>query len=98
MIMSATRPADAEQARLDALARYAGLDTPPEPAFDDIARLAALVCRTPMAQVNFVDAARQWSKAAVGGPRAVMPRERGLCAQALSRRDPLVIDGAVGED
>ncbi|MFN2564203.1 MAG: ATP-binding protein [Gemmatimonadaceae bacterium] len=97
MIMSATRPLDAEQARLDALERYAVLDTPPEQAFDDLARLAALVCGTPMAQINFVDRARQWSKAAVGGPRGVMPRERGLCAHALERPHPLVVDDAVGD-
>ena len=98
MIMAALDPHDPEQARLDALERYAVLDTPPEQAFDDIARLAALVCGTPMAQINFVDGARQWSKAAVGGPRGVMPRERGLCSHAIARHDPLVIDGAVGED
>jgi PAS domain S-box-containing protein len=98
MITSATRPFDAEQARLDALERYAVLDTPPEQPFDDLARLAALACGTPMAQINFVDGARQWSKAAVGGPRGVMPRERGLCAHALSRPDPLVIDAAVGDE
>jgi PAS domain S-box-containing protein len=98
MIMSALDPHDAEQARLDALERYAVLDTPPEQAFDDIARLAALVCDAPMAQINFVDGARQWSKAAVGGPRGVMPRERGLCGHAIARHDPLVIDGAVGDD
>jgi PAS domain S-box-containing protein len=97
MIMSALDPRDAEQARLDALERYAVLDTPPEQAFDDIARLAALVCDTPMAQINFVDSARQWSKAAVGGPRGVMPRERGLCNHAIARHDPLVIDDAVGD-
>jgi PAS domain S-box-containing protein len=98
MIMSALDPLDAEEARLDALERYAILDTPPDQAFDDLARLAALVCDTPMAQINFVDSARQWSKAAVGGPRGVMPRERGLCAHAITRRDPLVIDEAVGDD
>jgi PAS domain S-box-containing protein len=98
VIMRAMQPRDAEQARLDALERYAILDTPPEQAFDDLARLAALVCKTPMAQINFVDGARQWSKAAVGGPRGVMPRERGLCAHAIARHDPLVIDDAVGDD
>lgn len=97
MIMSALEPRDAEQARLDALERYAVLDTPPEQAFDDLARLAALVCGTSMAQINFVDGTRQWSKAAVGGPRGVMPRERGLCAHAIARHDPLVIDDAVGD-
>jgi PAS domain S-box-containing protein len=98
MILSATRPPDAEQARLDALERYAVLDTPPEQPFDELARLATLVCETPMAQINFVDGARQWSKAAVGGPRGVMPRERGLCAHAIASHEPLVIDAAVGED
>lgn len=98
MIMSALDPQDAEQARLDALERYAVLDTPPEQAFDDIARLAALICEAPMAQINFVDGARQWSKAAIGGPRGVMPRERGLCSHAIARHDPLVIDAAVGDD
>jgi PAS domain S-box-containing protein len=98
MILSATGLLDGEQARLDALERYAVLDTPPEQPFDDLARLAALVCETPMAQINFVDSVRQWSKAAVGGPRAVMPRERGLCARAIARHDPLVLDDAVGDD
>jgi PAS domain S-box-containing protein len=98
MILSTTRPPDAEQARLDALERYAVLDTSPEQPFDELARLAALVCETPMAQINFVDGARQWSKAAVGGPRGVMPRERGLCAHAIASHKPLVIDGAVGEE
>jgi PAS domain S-box-containing protein len=98
MILSAMGLLDPEQARLDALERYAVLDTPPEQPFDDLARLAAVVCQTPMAQINFVDGARQWSKAAVGGPRGVMPRERGLCARAIARHDPLVIDDAVGDD
>src|SRR5919202_2463581 len=98
MIMAATRPPEAERARLEALGHYGVLDTPPEQAFDDLARLAALVCEAPMAQINFVAAARQWSKAAVGGPRAVMPRGGGLCAHAIERAEPLVVDGAVGDD
>ena len=97
MTASAAPPIDDEEARLGALARYAVLDTPPEQAFDDLARLAALVCATPMAQINFVDRSRQWSKAAVGGPRGVMPRERGLCARAIARGEPLVVDTAVGD-
>ena len=98
MIMSANTGGGAERARLEALERYDVLDTPPEQPFDNLARLAALVCGTPMAQINFVDASRQWSKAAVGGPRAVMPRDRGLCTHALARAEPLVMDAAVGDD
>ena len=43
---------DEERARLIALARYDILDTEPEQAFDDLARLAALVCDAPMAQIR----------------------------------------------
>ncbi|TXN15940.1 hypothetical protein FV219_01315 [Methylobacterium sp. WL122] len=44
-----------DRARSEALAGYAILDTPPEPAFDDIALLASQVCGTPMALVSLVD-------------------------------------------
>ena len=37
------------------LARYDVLDTPREAEFDDIARLAAAICGTPIGVVNFVD-------------------------------------------
>lgn len=39
---------------LDALRSYEILDTEPESAFDDIAELAAHICDTPIAVVNFV--------------------------------------------
>jgi hypothetical protein len=54
-----------EAGRLQALRRYQVLDTPPEPNFDAMARLAAYVCGTPMALISLVDADRQWSKARV---------------------------------
>ncbi|WP_246149398.1 histidine kinase dimerization/phosphoacceptor domain -containing protein [Skermanella pratensis] len=52
--------------RLEALRRYGILDTPREEEFDDVTRLAAYVCRTPVALVSFVDANRQWFKSEVG--------------------------------
>ena len=36
-----------EPARLEALRRYDVLDTLPEPAFDDLTHLAALICQAP---------------------------------------------------
>ena len=57
----------AEAARLATLARYDILDTEPEQAFDDIARIAAIVCDARYAQINFIDADRQWSKGCHGG-------------------------------
>jgi len=91
------RARDEERARLIALARYDILDTEPEQAFDDLARLAALVCDAPMAQINFVDDARTWSKASVGVPRISVPRTSSLCAVAIKRREPLVIEDVAAD-
>ncbi|MFL5845194.1 MAG: diguanylate cyclase domain-containing protein [Solirubrobacteraceae bacterium] len=52
--------------RLAVLADLAILDTPAEPAYDDIARLAAVCCHSDIAAVNFVDDHRHWTKAIVG--------------------------------
>lgn len=52
--------------RLAALDRYRILDTPPEPAFDAIAALAAQICATPVAAISLVAAGRQWFKAEIG--------------------------------
>ncbi|MDD2610041.1 MAG: EAL domain-containing protein [Giesbergeria sp.] len=48
------------------LQAYAILDTPEEEAFNQLAQLAAHICGTPMAAVNFIDEQRQWFKARVG--------------------------------
>ena len=89
---------DEERARLVALARYDILDTEPEQAFDDLARLAALVCDAPVAQINFVDDTRTWSKASVGAPRIAVPRAASLCAIAIKRQEPLVIENIAADE
>lgn len=75
--------ADREVARLAALRRYRIVDTPPEQSFDDLARLAAQVCETPIAFVSLVQGDRQWFKAAVGLPVRETPREFSFCAHAI---------------
>src|SRR5690242_16347626 len=89
---------DAERARLIALARYDILDTEPEQVFDDLARLAALVCEAPIAQINFVDDTRTWSKASVGAPRLTIPRTSSLCALAIKRKEALVVEDVAADE
>jgi hypothetical protein len=48
-----TLPAN-EADRLAALCAHDVLDTAPEPAFDDLARLASHVCGTPIALISLV--------------------------------------------
>ncbi len=59
-------PANTNAQRQQALQAYAILDTPEEEAFNQLAQLAAHICGTPMAAVNFIDEQRQWFKARVG--------------------------------
>jgi PAS domain S-box-containing protein len=77
--------------RLAALRAYAILDTPPEREFDEIAEMAAQACGTPMAHINFVDADRQWIKAAVGHATRTMPLEFGFCTEAMREDGALVL-------
>ncbi len=55
-----------EAERLNALRQYQILDTPPEPAFDRIAEMAANFFQVPMAGVSLVDEDRVWFKSRVG--------------------------------
>ncbi len=80
-----------EAARLQDLHRYRILDTPPEEDFDDLARLAAQLCGTPVALINFIDSDRQWFKARIGFDVQEVPRSLGFCPLALQKRDVVVI-------
>ncbi|MFC6789105.1 PAS domain-containing protein [Methylobacterium komagatae] len=80
-----------EPRRLAALRAYGILDTPPEPEFDDIAQMAAQACDAPMAHINFIDADRQWIKAAVGHTAREMPLGFGFCTQTLAEDGILVL-------
>ena len=76
-------PSWSEPERLEALARYEILDTPREPQFDDVARLAADVFDAPIAVVNLVAQGRQWFKAEVGIGLDELPLDVSICAHAI---------------
>jgi PAS domain S-box-containing protein len=82
---------DNEVSRLEALRQLDILDTAPEEAFDDLVRLAANVCATPIALVSLVDRDRQWVKAKLGLDLSQAPRDLSICAHAILERDVCVI-------
>jgi PAS domain S-box-containing protein len=83
-----------EADRLAALQRYQILDTPPEPAFDRIVRLAALLLDVPIAVISLVDSDRQWFKARYGLDAPEAPRAIAFCDHAIRGSDILVVPDA----
>jgi PAS domain S-box-containing protein len=95
--MISANPPDNEPERLAALCQYDILDTPPEPAFDDIASLAAFLCSAPIALVSLVDADRQWFKATVGIQASETPRDWAFCAHAINQADLFIVPDTLAD-
>lgn len=90
----ATPPQDpswSEADRVEALRAYGILDTPTEPEFDDIVRLAAETFGAPIAVVNLVARDRQWFKAEVGIGARELPLDVSICAHAILQNDFMVV-------
>jgi signal transduction histidine kinase/ActR/RegA family two-component response regulator len=93
-VQSASLPPD-EPARLRALESYDVLDTEPEQAFDEVARLAARICAAPISLVSLVDESRQWFKSCWGLDARETPRSVALSAHAiLSCEQVMVVEDA----
>jgi len=83
-----------ERARLAALYDAAILDTPDENEFDQVVRLAAETCDTPIALVTLIDEKRQWFKARQGIEDKETHRDLSVCAHAILGRGPFVVRDA----
>ena len=62
---SAPKPKN-ESDRIRKLEEYSVLDTLPEQDYDDITRLASVICESPISLISLVDENRQWFKSRVG--------------------------------
>ncbi len=87
-----------EAARLEALRRYGVLDTPAEEVFDDLTRLAGLVCGTPVALVSLIDGDRVWFKSRVGMDVCEISRENSFCDRAIGGGGLLEVEDALEDE
>ena len=94
--LSAPMPPD-DEARLAALWDYNVLDTGREPAFDEIARLAAQICETPMALVSLVDRDREYFKAAIGTELRQSPRSRSFWGHAILKKGLFIVPDTLAD-
>jgi GAF domain-containing protein len=85
---------DNEAKRVAVLRGYEILDSAPEKAFDDLAKLAAIVCDVPGAMITFIDSERQWFKSNTGFVANEIPREMSFCAHAIMLQDVMVVEDA----
>lgn len=89
---------DHEPQRLAALHSYHLLDTPADPAYDEVANLAASVCKTPIALISLVDESRQWFKSHIGLDIQETPREYSFCAHAIHHNEPFIVPDATQDE
>lgn len=68
------------------------LDSEPEKSFDEITKLAAQVCDTPIALISFIDKNRQWFKSRYGLEIHETPRDHSFCAHAIHQNDIFEIE------
>ena len=86
-----------EASRLEELHRYGILDTPAEPVFDDLTRLAAQVCGTPIAVISFMDRDRQYFKSRYGLEDLEYPRRNTFCEQVINESDLLIVSDPIND-
>lgn len=87
-----------ENRRLAALRRYDILDSGPETQFDDLTKIAAQICGTPIALLTLVDSERQWFKSRIGLDVVETPREQAFCAYAVHESRTLIVPDAMHDE
>jgi two-component system, cell cycle sensor histidine kinase and response regulator CckA len=88
-----------DPARLDALAKSRLLDSPPEPAFDRLTRLAARILDAPTSLVSLVEEDRQFFKSCVGLSKDLessreTPISHSFCQHVVMSEKALIVTDA----
>jgi len=85
--------------RVAAVETYRVTDTPPEVAYDDIAELAAEICRCPVGMINVIADTQEWLKAKYGLPPTLAYLPRGTaCSTAICQCDLLTVPDLANDE
>jgi PAS domain S-box-containing protein len=84
-----------EDERIKVLHGYNILDTPNEYEFDNISKLASLICNAPIALITLVDEERLFFKSLVGAPVQEVPREVSFSSFTIQGDDVLEVPDAL---
>ena len=87
-----------ESERLAALRRYDVLDTAPEPAFDELTRLAAQICGTSTSLITLLDESRQWFKSRMGLDISESSRGESFCSHTILQNEMLLVEDAIRDE
>lgn len=66
------------------------MDSPPEENFDNITKLASLICGTPVSLVTLIGEKKQWFKSKIGTDLTEAPREISHCSHAMLNPEDLM--------
>ncbi len=83
-----------EAKRLQTLCSFGLLDTAPDPAFDQLTKLATEIFKVPFALVSLIDESRQWFKSRQGIAVAETPRDAAFCAYTILSDAVMVVEDA----
>ncbi|PXY00315.1 EAL domain-containing protein [Halomonas sp. LBP4] len=89
-----SREAQREERRLAAIMSLNLLDTPAEPRFDRLTRLACRLFGVSTALISLLDRDRQWFKSRQGLDVAETPRDIAFCHKTLERDELMVVPDA----
>lgn len=86
-----------EAERLKALLHYEILDTAPDPAFSELAALAARITGAPYAYIGFPDSSRLWFAACAGFLESEQPLESSASQYAVLSPEPTRVQDAASD-
>jgi diguanylate cyclase (GGDEF)-like protein len=95
VLLTCCEMTDEEKRREIALQRYDIIDTPPEPNFDRITKLAASIFGLPVCTLSFVDHDRFWFKSKFGVNATEMPRRMAFCTETTLGNEVFVVANAL---